>query len=234
MTRRLAVVATAASLALVGCGGANFEEESATNVAVAEQLPAPTLADVYSETRDARIGPGDQLVIEVLDAPDLTRQVVVDGQGTIMYPLIGTVDTLALTPRELAGRIGAQLGERYLRDPQVTVRIAEAVSQRFTIIGGVAQPGQYPAPGGSSLTDAISFARGLSDDARMNEVVVFRTVDGTRMAARFNLADITGGRADDPLVFPRDRIVVGTNSNRALLRDVAAVTPLLGVFYQIF
>lgn len=218
---------------LPSCGKPNFDPATARAVTAAGDLPAPGIADIYGQARDTRIGPGDKLAVSVLGVPDLERTLVVDGSGAIQFPLIGRVEALGRTPFELGQALEQQLSSRYLQSPQVSVTITEAVSQRFTIYGGVVRPGLYPLLGDATLTDAVSLASGTSEAARLDEVIVFRTVNGERLAARFDLREISGGRTKDPAVFPGDRIVVGNDATRSLLRDLAPLTPLLGIFYQI-
>lgn len=231
--------ASAAALPLIAvavlgaCGKPNFNPETASAVTVTGDLPEPGAADLYGQSRDTRIGPGDKLAISVLGVEDLQRTLIVDGSGAIQFPLVGRVEALGQTPAELGRALEQRLSARYLQNPQVSVTVEEAVSQRFTIYGGVNQPGLYPVVGNATLTDAISLARGTSEAARLQEVVVFRNANGQRLAARYDLNAISGGRAKDPPVFPGDRIVVGNNSTRALLRDLAPLTPVLGIFYQI-
>lgn len=226
-------VAASAIAATGGCGKPNFDPATASAVAVAADLPAPSVADIYGETRETRIGPGDKLTIEVLGVEDLKRTVVVDGAGGVSYPLVGRVEALGQTPAELAQALQGRLAAKYLQDPQVTVTVADSVSQRFTILGGVTRPGIYPVVGDATLSDAVALASGTNEFARLREVVVFRTVNGQRMAGRFDLREITGGRAADPAVFPGDRIVVGSDASRSLLRDIVQLTPIVGIFYQI-
>lgn len=219
--------------ALGACGKPNFNPETASAVAVAGDLPEPNASDLYGQSRETRIGPGDKLAIEVLGVADLERTLIVDGSGAIQFPLVGRVEALGQTPAELSRTLEQRLSAKYLQNPQVTVSVIEAVSQRFTIYGGVNQPGLYPVVGNATLTDAISLARGTSEAARLQEVVVFRMANGQRLAARYDLNAISGGRAKDPAVFPGDRIVVGNNSTRSLLRELVPLTPILGIFYQI-
>lgn len=229
----IAVLPLLAAAALGACGKPNFKPETASAVTVSAELPEPGATDLYGQSRETRIGPGDKLAIAVLGVSDLERTVVVDGSGAIQFPLIGRVEALGQTPVELGQTLEQRLSAKFLQNPQVSVSVTEAVSQRFTIYGGVARPGIYPVVGDATLSDAVSLASGTSDSAKLNEVVVFRTVDGQRMAARYDLREISGGRAKDPSVFPGDRIVVGNNSTRSLLRDIAPLTPILGIFYQI-
>jgi polysaccharide export outer membrane protein len=61
-------------------------------------------------------------------------------------------------------------------------------------------------------------------------VVIFRTVEGKPMAARFDLAAIRTGAETDPEVYPSDVVVVDTSRNRRLVRDFAPLLPLISVF----
>lgn len=227
----MAVLATA----IAGCAGKpTLDPARASVVSVAQSLPSPEQADIYAAEREVRFGPGDTMAIAVLSAPDLTGERTVDGRGAIDFPLIGEVAVLGLTPREVADTLEARLGERYLRNPQVSVSPKTMVSQLVTVLGGVSQPGRYAIDGQTSLRDALAQARGISEVGAEKDIVVFRTVNGQRMAARFDLGEINGGRMEDPLLFPSDQIFVATARNRQLLRDLAPLVPLAGIFYQIF
>ena len=145
-------------------------------------------------------------------------------------PLAGTLQAGGRTPDELARAIEDELRGRYLRDPQVSVNIKEALGDLVTIDGEVREPGVYPVLGRMTLQQAIATAKGASEAANIKNVVVFRTVDGQQMAAMFNLHDIRSGRSEDPQVYGRDIVVVGENSLRRWLRDTAITFPILGRF----
>lgn len=231
----MTVLALAAAAGVAGCGSpATLDPARSTNVAVAQALPAPELADMYGAERDVRFGPGDTLSVSVLGAPDLSGDRTVDGRGMIDFPLVGEVAALGLTPSEVADSLEGRLGERFLRNPQVSVTPKAMVSQQVTVLGGVSQPGRYPIDGDTSLRDALAQARGVSETGAEKDIVVFRTVNGQRMAARFDLREINAGRMEDPTLFPSDQVFVATNRNRQLLRDLAPLVPLTGIFYQIF
>jgi polysaccharide export outer membrane protein len=112
------------------------------------------------------------------------------------------------------------------------VVVKEALSQRITVEGAVQQPGVYPIEGRTTLMQALALARG-SDPARSNEkkVVVFRTVNGQRMAAGFNMDEIRRGKMEDPQVYGNDIIVVDSNNAKGFLRDVISAVPLLAIFH---
>lgn len=219
--------------AVSACAGKpNFRPELATVAQVADRLPDPTTSDTAPRQRAPRIGAFDKLTVTVFGVPELTTSGSVDASGTFNLPLIGTVPAEGLTSGELASELRQRFA-RYVRDPQVNVVIDQAVSQQVTIDGSVARPGVYQVSGETTLLRAIAISGGLSEDALKREVLIFRTVEGKRMIARFDMNEIRGARAEDPAVFGNDVIVVGSNSNRSLFKDAIQAAPLLSLFYLI-
>jgi polysaccharide biosynthesis/export protein len=220
-----------AGFALAGCTtptSSGLDPAGGAVVAVS-QLPAPgrAAADIPG---DFVLGPYDRIVVEVVGVEELRREGLIDGAGNFNFPLTGSVRAAGLSPDELSDAIAQRLRGRYVRDPQVSVSVREMVSQQVTVDGAVREPGRYPVAGRMTLQTAIASARGLSDDARMTEVVVFRTVDGQQMAALFSLKDIREGRYPDPAIYSNDVVVVGTSRARRLFRELAQVAPIFSVF----
>ena len=116
---------------------------------------------------------------------------------------------------------------RYVRNPEVTINIKSSVSQVVTIDGQVVEPGLYPVTNQMTLMRAIASAKGLSEFARQEEVVILRTVDGRRMAGLYNVDAIRRGEYDDPAIYANDMIVVGDSPQRRLFRDFVSLSPLL-------
>lgn len=233
--RQSVLLAIAGMTLLSACGSrATIDPATASTVSVAASLPDPELADMYAVERSARFGPGDTMTVAVLGAPDLGSDLVVDGSGYIDFPLIGQVEVAGRSAPEVADALEQRLGARYMRNPQITVIPKSLVSQQVTVLGAVTQPGRYAINGRTTLRDALAQARGISEIGAEKDIVVFRSVGGRKMAARFDLREINAGRLEDPMLFPTDRIFVATARNRQLLRDLAPLTPLTGIFYQIF
>lgn len=198
-----------------------------TVVEDSKALPAPTRSDLTAADRPALIGPLDTIQVDVLNVPELTREVQVDASGRIAMPLAGTIDARGRTADELALAIGAALRSRYVRDPQVTVNIKSSVSQVVTIDGQVVEPGLYPVTNQMTLLRAIASAKGLSEFARQEDVVILRGVNGKKMAGLYNIAAIRRGVYDDPAIYANDVIVVGDSPQRRLFRDFVSLAPLL-------
>lgn len=178
----------------------------------------------------ARVGPGDTLAIDVYRVPDLSREVTVDPLGKFEFPLIGTVEVNGLTSNDIEQTLARRLSERYLQSPQVTVTIKNSVSSRITVDGSVKQPGLYQIPPETSLIQAIALAKGPDEDANPRRVVVFRTINGQRQAAAFDLVNIRHGVEPDPTIYPRDIVIVDGSKARSRFRDLLSTIPLFALF----
>ncbi|MGN7161594.1 polysaccharide biosynthesis/export family protein [Sphingomonas sp. SAFR-052] len=201
--------------------------ERLTVVEGSSVLPPPGRNDLTAADRPALIGPLDTIQVDVFNVPDLSREMQVDAGGRIAMPLAGTIDARGKTAEELASTIEAALRAKYVRDPGVTINIKNSVSQVVTIDGQVVEPGLYPVTNQMTLMRVIASAKGLSEFARQNDVVILRTVGERRMAGLYNVAAIRQGAYDDPPVYANDVIVVGDSPQRRLFRDFVSLSPLL-------
>jgi polysaccharide export outer membrane protein len=219
----LAVFAT-----LAGCS--HVRPLAGGNLAVLPmtELPPPTPALAQSAERPYLIGPFDKVEVDVFGVPELSRrEIQTDASGRISFPLAGSIDANNLTPEQLATEIANRLRDHYVRNPQVTVNLVESVSRVVTVDGEVREPGRYPVIGRMTLMRAIASARGVSEFARLSEVVVFREVGDQHMAALYNLAAIRAGQYRDPEIFAGDIVMVGNSPGRRLFRDILQAAPLI-------
>ncbi len=178
-----------------------------------------------------RIGQGDLLAVNVFQVPDLSSdQVRVDTSGDISLPLIGPLRAEGKTSLELSEDIRAQLAQRYLRDPRVSVGVQETASEKVTIDGAVTEPGVYQMKGQTTLMQAIAMAKGPTRLSNLRSVVVFRVTDGNRTVAQFDLAAIRAGQQADPVVLGNDVIVVDGSRLNAALREIIAILPAAALF----
>lgn len=215
--------------ALAGCGGREplVSTPGLQVVEGATGLPTPTRGDLTVGDRPSLIGPLDTIGVDVFNVPELSREVQVDASGRISMPLIGTVDARGKTAQELAAQVETALRGRYIRNPQVTINIRSSVSQVVTIDGQVVEPGLYPVTNQMTLMRAVASAKGLSEFASQDDVVILRTVEGKRMAALYNIGQIRRGAYIDPAVYANDVIIVGDSPARRRFRDIVSVAPLL-------
>lgn len=213
-----------APLALAACGGGRSTPPPLND------WRAP-VGQAAQPVMEYRIGALDLLNINVFQVPDLTREKVqVDAAGNLQMPLIGTVVAKGKTTSELSEEIRRRLAADYLQNPQVTVVVAEAASQKVTVDGAVVQPGVYQMQGNTSLLQAVAMARGPNRVAELTRVAVFRNVEGQRMVAMFDLRAIRRGEAEDPQILGDDVVVVDSSTMSTAIRDVLGVVPVFRVF----
>lgn len=87
---------------------------------------------------------------------------LVSSQGTISFPLAGTVKVAGLTLPQIQTVIASSIS-RYIRNPQVTVRVVKFRSQEIQILGEIGQQKAIPLTDRpTSLLDAISIAGGTN------------------------------------------------------------------------
>lgn len=177
-----------------------------------------------------RIGPLDKLEIKVFQVEELSGEFLVDASGAIQYPLLGAIRAQGRPAAELRDHISLLLSQRYLQDPDVQVTISEQRGHTITVDGAVRNPGAKPIQGATTLMRAVALGEGLMEDANPARVVVFRTINGEKMAAAFDLRAIRQAQAEDPAIYGNDIVVVVGNRTRSLFREFLQAVPLLGLF----
>jgi polysaccharide export outer membrane protein len=106
--------------------------------------------------------------------PELRVKVSVGKNGTIFVPRIDEpVVAVCKTTQELANEITAAYKKDFLRDPFVSVEVAEQKSQWASVIGAVDKPGNIYLTRKVQLLQLISFAGGPNIHAGMR-LMVFR------------------------------------------------------------
>jgi len=144
------------------------------------------------------IGPNDLLSINVLESPDLTREVRVDSEGALALPLLAEhprVAGLSLSQAE------ALLKKKYqesgiLNDPNITITLKELESKPVTLIGSVRQPGVFQVSGQVRLMRLLSMAGGLGDDAGITVQIIREDKSGKQDVTNVSTDDLRQGRAE--------------------------------------
>ncbi len=217
------------TLLLASCG--TSRQQASADVATTVDPFVFQNAAPMAASADYRIGAADKLRVTVFQVPDLSfAEIPVDTSGNLQMPLIGAIRAAGRTPSELSAEIEGLLGQRYLRNPQVTVTVTQAASQKVTVDGAVVKPGVYEMRGRTTLLQAVAMAEGASKEANVGSVAIFRTMNGQRMLAVFDLRAIRNGQAEDVVIQGDDVIVVDTSRLNSTLREVVAALPGLAVF----
>jgi polysaccharide export outer membrane protein len=186
-------------LLLAGCSSQDFARPI---VSVTDLVPRRSDADADAEAEEARrraeqfaavlamwerqragsnadfkVGPDDVLSVGILalEAPGQTALLsrLITKEGFVSLPLVGDVRVAGSNVREVEKRIAAAYEGRYLKNPQVSVSVAEYRSSPVVITGAVSQPGVYYLRHNvSSALEVISQANGLSPQAGSKLLIV--------------------------------------------------------------
>lgn len=184
------------------------------------QEPPPTAPDTPPAGAYA-IGPEDVVRITVYGHEDLTQSVVVEPDGTVVFPLLGRIKAAGLTPRELEQSLVSQLEDGYIRKPQVAVVVQAYRSNVVYVMGEVTRPGRMPLPDARTLVEVLALAGPLLGTAG-SEVLVLRARAGVPVPAagadpaaaageviRVELGELQAGAAQSNIVLrPGDTVLV--------------------------
>lgn len=192
---------------------------------------APAAPAAVQEPTARALRPGDTIAVRVYREPELSSdKLLIDDLGTVQLPLLGEVNAAGHTPAEFSRLLTQQLGGRYLRDPRVTVALLGTTAQTVTIEGQVNGPGVFAVSPSETLLTSLARAGSPTPTAKLDEVVVFRTVNGQRLGAVFDLRQIRAGNAADPQIIDGDVVVVGFSQVKGAFRDFLSVAPLINLF----
>lgn len=163
---------------------------------------APTAELLLRGDLPYRVGPGDRLEITVYGHQDLTGIFTVLADGTVRYPLVGSIRLADLTPKEASEKLENTLGENYLVNPQVSLTVKEYLSKPVNVLGSVQKPGKYYLKAQTTVTDILTEAGGLSQ-ASGDTVVISRRIQDRRTGNSYtknytlNLAELLKGQSPD-------------------------------------
>ena len=158
------------------------------------------------------LSPNDFLQIRVFQEDDLNSELRIAKDGTITFPLIGTIKVGGRTVNEAGQLIQELLQKDYLVRPQVTVNILEYSKRRFAVLGQVTKAGYYLIPNEETvnLLQAIAMAGGYTRIADPSRITVKRVTPQGQQVIKLNAkAMARDNSAEDFLVLPDDTITVG-------------------------
>jgi len=170
-----AAICLLALMLLAACGSsgqnvdalAEFQEEQASQSRVNEINEQLLSMAVTTSNPDSayRVGAGDEISVDIFNVPELSRTYRVDAMGNINMPLVGQLSISGYDLGEAEALIAEAYGERYLRNPQVSISILQFRSQQFTAIGALTSPKIYNTDRQVTLMEAIAMTGGLAGDA---------------------------------------------------------------------
>ena len=173
----------------------------AGNVVAAESTKAST--DV-----DYKIGIGDVLQVTTWKEEDLTfEKVFVRNDGKITIPLLDDIQAEGRTTMELKKVIETGLAE-FVEAPTVTVVLASPGSQKYYILGEIIGVGEYPLIKKLTVVQAFALAKGFTEWASKDEIILFRRDNGKEQMIKIDYDDITDGELGNDIQLKADDIII--------------------------
>jgi polysaccharide export outer membrane protein len=188
---------------------------SAQNAAAASPQAAPTPANAHA----LRISAGDLIELGVFDTPDLSGKLRVSESGEVMLPIAGAIHLAGMTSAEAAAAIEQRLlSTDILKNPHVSVFVAEYATQGINVGGEVRTPGLYPLLGNHQLMDLISAAGGVSPTAGKAVTIAHKSDPEHPVIVLLDSKPGSVGPAVD--VLPGDTIMVSRSGVVYVVGDV--------------
>lgn len=223
------------SLALLGTGCGSkppvIVKHLPTSVVAHQQdvLPASLVAELAGE-RDGeayRVGAGDTILVAVYNHPELSiapyagagtltggnrlTGLVIDNDGTIQFPLIGTVQVAGKTSAELRTFLETELAI-YVKEPKVTVQVVFTGSIRYYLLGEFSQPGLKYSDRPLRLLEALSLGGSVTlQHANLRGAYVARA--GKRLPINFHRLIRQGDLSQNIRLRTGDVVLVPDDSN---------------------
>ncbi|MCX6639834.1 MAG: polysaccharide export protein [bacterium] len=165
-----------------------------------------------------RIKPTDVLHIYVHGNDDLTMNATVLPDGTISYPLVGTLYVQGLTTDGLQAILTEKL-KTYLQEPVVAITITSTTSYDIYILGEVRNPGVIQYEEGKRLTDYLAAASGATPFADLKKCRIYPSKAGDPFRTVNVQEEILekGNHELNILLQPYDTVIVPRRSGFAIV-----------------
>jgi polysaccharide export outer membrane protein len=146
--------------------------------------------------------------VKVYRENDLCGIFQVSPQGTIEYPLLGSLRVENLTAVQISQLIRDKLKDGFIKEPYVMVFIKEFNSKKIHILGQVSKPGTFKYEDNMTIIEAITLAGGFTGSARPDSTVITRVEKGKESRFTLPVEKISKGLEKNFYLKPGDIIFV--------------------------
>jgi polysaccharide export outer membrane protein len=140
---------------------------------------------------------------------------LVSQEGTIVFPILGTLKVAGKSTTELQNILIATLKDKgYINDANVNVRV---INSKVTVLGEVKAPGTYSFDEQNiSLNQAIGYAGDLTINGKRKDVLLIRENNGTRTYVKLDLTSSDWFSSPYYYVKQNDVIIVNPNGAKVM------------------
>lgn len=166
------------------------------------------------DTGAYRINGGDILHISVYGEQALDKDVAVEPDGGISFPLVGNLNARGLSLQDLQKKIAESLRSGNMlpnvTDAEVTVSLVKSNGNSFSVIGQVKQPGTFVTDTKVDVMQALSLAGGLTPFASKSRIIVLRRDEsGKQSKIPFDYSSVEeGDKLESNIVLQGGDVVV--------------------------
>ena len=155
---------------------------------------------------DYVLGPGDSVVVNMWGVESARLERVIDRQGQIALPAVGTVTVTGLTMSQAQSAIQAALGTQF-QNEHVELSLGRVRTVRVYVVGDVQRPGAYDVSSLSTALNALYAAGGPTSRGSLRTLKHYR---GQQLIREIDLYDLLlhGVRSDLERLLPGDTILV--------------------------
>jgi polysaccharide export outer membrane protein len=201
----------------------SYPAQSATLTPLLVARKPVAAIQINSLIKNAAISPQDTLDVSVFKVPELSaKDVIVESNGIVSLPYIGSVNLLGLSLQQAEKRVEALLSKD-LQNPKVSIKRTQKAVKQVTVEGAVQTPGVFPIVSSMTFLQAIAMSQGITDLADVKNVIVFR--DGKQYAV--DLYKVRRGLSPDPVLKQNDRIVVLKSNRKVKEKKILEYLPAL-------
>jgi protein involved in polysaccharide export with SLBB domain len=178
-------------------------------------LPKEPLLDGPVDPATYLLGPGDVLGLTLQGTIQRFERLIVTPEGTVLIPGAGQVSVAGIPLEEARSLILAEVG-RAFRNVRVTVTLVQLRRFVISVLGQVAQPGQYYASQVERVADAIQMAGGPIPGSSARLIHLTRR-DGTKLHCDLLWFSRTGDLDANPNLSDGDIVMVDYHRHGILM-----------------
>ncbi len=127
--------------------------------------------------QDYKIGPSDVLEFIFWQRPDLNTRVTVNHDGSVVLPIIGSIQIADFSPKQIEELVLSQIRFYDTQITNISANVIEYNSKSVYITGHIRNPGKYGFVQIPGLWDVIAKAGGPSSDADLSNVTIVRKLN---------------------------------------------------------
>lgn len=177
--------------------GYDFFSKMPTSLTAVGDLPLPN---------DYKISLKDQLRVILSGSKNLTFDLTVGLDGTILFPEIGSIMVVGLTFGEVQEKLSRKISESYI-GTNIDISLKDLSAKKITIVGAVNTPGTYLVNPFTSITSALAYSGGVSEIGSLRDIKLIRSSGEIYSFDLYELL-IKGNRKNDLNVQAGDTILI--------------------------